>query len=309
MADTNELNRTDELSNTNQLNASSEPRELSEPTEPNKTGLREVCRYAVVVSTRPRSDNDNITTEGVYTNFRDAVTNLKSARLDMEDGWIAPTDRDTRDAYPYRNKIGAIWSEDQFLGWGYAWFDPRGQGSVNRVWIARIRDEETRPSYDSADELDLLDDTSDIGFVAFGQQLPGNARFDEDSQDLIFSGEEKQDGEEDGCVQHRRLEDEYDPAEIDFAENELGMDELAENALRKNELEGDELDGGELDADYFHKRYREESEYEQEEVFDRGSEELNDHEDNDHEEAEGEDDVQEDWGDEYELRKFHSRGF
>jgi hypothetical protein len=307
MTDTNDLKNTDELNTdelnkTNKLNEPNQPRDVSEPTEPGKTGLRDVCSYAVIVNTQPRSGNEDITTEGVYTNFRDAVTNLKSARLDMEDGWIAPTDRDTRAAYPYPNKIGAIWSEDQFLGWGYAWFDPRGRGSVNRVWIARIRDDETIPSYDSADERDLLDDTSNIDLVAFGQQLPGNAMFDEDSQDVIFPGEEEQDGEEDGLVQHGGVED--DPAELDFAWNELAMDEITENELRKNELEGDEPE-----ANYFYKQYREGPEDDQEEIFDRGSEEVNDHEDNDYEEAGGEDYVHEDWDDEYELRKLHQRGF
>jgi hypothetical protein len=299
MADMNDLNNTDE------------PREAGEPTEPGKTGLRDICSYAVIVNTQPGNGDDSIVIEGVYTDFRDAVANLKSARLEMEDGWIAPMDRDTREAYPYRNKIGAVWWEDQFLGWGYAGFDPRGGDSVNRVWIARTRvwfrmGDETTPSFDSDDERDLLDDTSDIGFIAFGQELPGNARFDEDSQDVIFPGEEEQDGEEDGCVQHGLVED--DPAELDFAWNELAMDELAENALHKNGLEGDELEGDEPEVYSFHKHYREQSEDDQE-IFDRGIEEENDHEYDDYDEADSEDDVQEDWDDEYELRKLHQRGF
>jgi hypothetical protein len=322
MADINELNSTNQLNGTNQLNDTNQPREVSEPTEPGKTGLRDLCSYAVVVNTRPSSGNDNITIEGVYTDFRDAVTNLKSARLAMEDGWIAPTDRDTREAYPYRNKIGAIWSEGTLLGWGYAWFDPRGGASVNRVWIARTRvwfrrGDEAIPNFASDDERDFLDDTSDIGFVAFGQELPGNARFDEDSQDVIFPGEEEEDGEEDGRVHHGRVED--DPAEMDFAENELAMEELEQNALGKNvleedELEEDELEGDELEEDEpevypFHKHHHELSEDDHQWISDRGLEEENDHEYPDWNEADGENDVQEeDWDDEYELRKLHQRG-
>jgi hypothetical protein len=83
------------MADTNELNEPNEPREVSEPIEPGKTGLRDLCSYTVVVNTRPRNGKDNITIEGVYTDFRDALTNLKSARLAMEDGCIAPTNRDT----------------------------------------------------------------------------------------------------------------------------------------------------------------------------------------------------------------------
>jgi hypothetical protein len=177
--------------------------------------------------------------------------------------------------------------------------------------------DETIPSLGSDEERDVLDGTSDIGFVAFGQELPGNARFDEDSQDVIFPCEEEEDGEEDGRVHHGRVED--DPAEMDFAENELAMEELEQNVLGKNvleedELEEDELEGDELEEDEpevysVHKHHGELSEDDQQWIFDRGLEEENDHEYPDYDEADGEDDGQGDWDDEYELRKLHQRGF
>jgi len=302
MADTNELNTTNEVNDDNEVNDTTkpnEPREASEPTEPGKIGLRDVCSYAVVINTRLSNENGSVQIEGVYTDFRDAVTNLKSARLEMQHGWIAPTDRDTREAYPYRNKIGAIWSDDgQFLGWGYAWFDPRGGDSVHRVWIARIRvwcrvGEETTPVFDSDDERDLLDDTSDIEFVAFGQQLPGGARFDEDTKDLIFPGEEEQESEEDEL------------AEDDQAEDGLEGDGSEEDALDEGELDEDELDE---DAPVWREQTGFHDPDKEEEVF--GIEDY-DHEYPDWEGEEpdyGEDDVQEDRDEEYELRKLHKKG-
>jgi hypothetical protein len=156
----------------------------------------------VVVNTQPGDGQDIIEIEGVYTDFRDAITNLKLARLAAEDGWIVPIDCETRDNYPHRNKIGQIWADGQYLGWGYAWFDPRGGEAVNRVWIARARlwchsDDETAAIYDSDEERDLVSDMSDVEFEFRGQELPGNARFDSSTEDLVFPGEEEYDEDDD----------------------------------------------------------------------------------------------------------------
>jgi hypothetical protein len=169
----------------------------------------------VVVNTQPGDRKDSIEIEGVYTDFRDAVANLKLARLGAEDGWIVPMDRETRDNYPYRNKIGQIWADKQYLGWGYAWFDSRGGDSVNRVWIARARlwcrnDNSASVTYDSDWERDLVDDTSDIEGVSNGQELPGDARFDSRTGDVIFPGEEGYDEEGD----HEESDSEDDDAHV-----------------------------------------------------------------------------------------------
>jgi hypothetical protein len=211
MADTNETNDMNELNAVNEPRDASKPnepnapREVSESVEPGKTGLRELCSYTVVLNIQPGNGRDIIEIEGVYTDFRDAVTNLKLARLGAEDGWIAPMDRETRDNYPYRNKIGPIFADEQYLGWGYAWFDPIGSEigvSVNRVWIARAglwcrSDDSTIETHDSDEERELVEGTSDVDFEYFGQPLPGNSRYDGKSEDLIFPGEEAYDDEED----------------------------------------------------------------------------------------------------------------
>jgi len=197
-----ELNEPNELNEPRELNETTEPRELSEPIEPGETGLRDLCSHAVVTTTQHGDGNNTTTIEGVYTNFRDALTNLKSTRLEKENGWIAPINRGARQSYPYRHRIGQIWSGDQYLGWGYASLDPGSRSLVNCVWIARTRiwtrvDESTIPTWNSDDELDLVGDTSDVVFDAFGRRLPGNARFGGNVGDAIFPGEEGSDREGD----------------------------------------------------------------------------------------------------------------
>jgi hypothetical protein len=92
MADANEINDMNELNAVNEPRDASEPnepnapREVSESVEPGKTGLRELCSYTVVLNMQPGNGRDMIEIEGVYTDFRDAVTNLKLARLGAEDG-------------------------------------------------------------------------------------------------------------------------------------------------------------------------------------------------------------------------------
>lgn len=231
--DANELNDTHELNGTNELNAVNDPREVSESVEPGKTGLRELCSYTVVLNVQPGNGRDIIGIEGVYTDFRDAVNKLKLARLSAEDGWIAPMDRESRDNYPYRNKIGPIWADEHYLGWGYAWFDPRGSDdSVNRVWVARARlwcrvDDSTIENYDSDEERELVEDTSDVDFEYSGQPLPGSARYDGESEDLIFPGEEAYDDEEDSSEDDEPGQNE--PAQSEPAEKESAERELAEN--------------------------------------------------------------------------------
>jgi hypothetical protein len=246
MADTNEINDIHELNAVNEPRDASEPnepsapREVSESVEPGKTGLRELCSYTVVLNIQPGNGRDIIEIEGVYTDFRDAVNNLKLARLGAEDGWIAPMDRETRDNYPYRNKIGPISADEQYFGWGYAWFDPIGSEigeSVNRVWIGRARlwcrvDDSAIETYDSDEERELVEGTSDLDFEYFGQPLPGNARYDGESEDLISPGEEAYDDEEDSSEDDDSGQNEpgqNEPAQSEPAESESAEKELAEN--------------------------------------------------------------------------------
>lgn len=175
---------------------------MNNTDDPSKRELQDTCAYTVMIHTRCNDGTDIIAVEGVYMDFRDALANLKSTRLIMVDGWIAPVDPETRDNYPYRNRIGLVWSNDQLLGWGYAWFDPSDL-PVNRVWIQdtktwrrSLEDQHaTALSIDSDMEAQLVEATSAIGYVVYGYDLPKNAKFDSDIEDLVFD-EEEDDGRE-----------------------------------------------------------------------------------------------------------------
>ena len=165
--------------------------------EPSKRKLQDTCAYTVMVHTKYRDGKDIIEVEGVYMDFKDALINLRSTRLVMVNGWIAPVDPETRDKYPHRNKIGPVWSHDQLLGWGYAWFDP-SDASVNRVWIQNTKawsrsaedQHATALSVDSDMEAQLVEATSAIGYVVFWRDLPKNARYDSEIEDFVFDEED-----------------------------------------------------------------------------------------------------------------------
>jgi hypothetical protein len=181
-----------ELNDNNELN---DPDEPDDPDDPMKLQpqLQGTCVYAVLHNTQPGDENDRIDIEGIYMDFRDAVGSLRLLRLGLVDSWIAPMDPDDRENFPHRNRIGEIWRDGWFLGWGYAWFNPRNGGSVDRVWIQKCsvwrREGGDHLSDDSDEERQVLGATKDIEFVA-GQDLPEDSTFDERTQDLRFSGEE-----------------------------------------------------------------------------------------------------------------------
>jgi len=82
-----------------------------------------------------------------------------------------------------------------------------------------------------------VEGTSDVDFEYFGQPLPGNARYDGESGNLIFPGEEAYDDEEDSSV------------DDDPGQNESAQSELAERESVERELAGNEGDHEDDDQD------------------------------------------------------------
>lgn len=156
----------------------SRPPALDNPGESPQPELRGLYVYAVVIHIQSYTDADDIVEiAGVYMNFKDAVTRLKNQRLTIEDGFVVAHDAESRDRYPFCNKIRELRKEDETLiGWGYHWW--RYGELDNRVWIRKTKlwprsDENFGVDELSDDELQELGAEGDIDYVAYGQGPPG----------------------------------------------------------------------------------------------------------------------------------------
>jgi hypothetical protein len=312
--DSRQFTQPRELNVPNEFDHPIDPNDLKDPDTP-KEGLRASYVYVLVVSVTFSGEYTISRIEGVYMDFRDAVGNLKYQRQGAEkNSWIAPMDRKDRENYPYRNRIGEIRSDSGFLGWGYAWSDPEDGGHVNRIWIEKNliwrREDGDHLSGDHDEQLRIWEATSDIEFNALGQELPANSRFDEYTQDLRFSSEDGDRGE-DGLAGN--VPEEMVIWDDELEGNKLGRPELGESELGENEPGENELGKYDPEVSYddendLYGRYREND---QEVTFIRGDGERNDCEHNDHEGRDGEENVQaeEDLDDEFGLRALQRRGF
>jgi hypothetical protein len=186
---------------------------MNNTNNPTTSDLHDVPAWSILASV----DRLGVPTpEGQYTDFEEAVKNLKSVRLDMYNGWVVAWGPETRDAYPYRNKIGELWQPEPLdfakdrIGWGYRWYD-RVQNSVIRVWLEKTSICSNAPG-PTDKQVQKMYDECEIDYVALGQSLPEKPWFDEVSRDFIWEVEEE-DGSEDGG----RVEN--DPEENDLAGN------------------------------------------------------------------------------------------
>jgi hypothetical protein len=83
------------------------------------------------------------------------------------------------------------------VGWGYSWCDAicgEASGSY-RVYLEKTKiphgSDEIGPGVElSEEEIRVLEAESDISYFA-GQYVPENSRFDEETNDLIYSSEEE----------------------------------------------------------------------------------------------------------------------
>jgi hypothetical protein len=177
---------------------------------PNTSGPQDVPAWSILASV----DRLGVPTlEGQYPNFEEAVKNLKSVRLDMYNGWVVAWGPETRDTYPYRNKIGELWQLEPLdfakdrISWGYRWYD-RVQNSVIRVWLEKtsIGSREAGETVDAPGPTDRqvqkMYEECEIEYVALGQPLPEKAWFDEGTRDFVWEVEE-----EDGSENGGRVED------------------------------------------------------------------------------------------------------
>jgi hypothetical protein len=167
--------------------------------------MKAVCAWALVTHKEFTEYDDSVDVDGVFIDFKDAVATLKTNRLEEENRWIPPVNADKRDEYPFRNKIGELRSSessgDFFIGWGYSWFSPGGGDTVFSVFPQRTNiwqrsDQRYNESNLSREERQVLKAESDIAYVAGGEDMPEDARFDKESLDLIFDGEEEDDSDE-----------------------------------------------------------------------------------------------------------------
>lgn len=159
--------------------------------------MKAVSAYALVTHTKFIEYDDQVDIDGVFIDFKDAVASLKDARLKAHDSWIPVINAITRDKYPFRNKIGELWSsEGHFIGWGYSWFALGGGGDfICSVFLQKTniwqRSSETYNGQAlSRKERQVLEAESDIDYVAGGKDMPEDARSDEKTLDLVFDDEE-----------------------------------------------------------------------------------------------------------------------
>jgi len=212
--------------------------------DPNKSGFQNIRAWSILVSV---DKLEQPTSEGQYTNFEQAVASLKSVRLDMYNDWVTPAGPETRDTYPYRNKIAELWQLEPLdfppdkVGWGYRWYD-QAQNSVVRVWMEKtsIWSREAGETIDAPgptkEEIRKMYRVCEIDYVAFGQAAPDNAWFDEETREFMFQGEGDGDIEDD-C----RVED-------NLGEEDLDGDRSEEDGLEEEDLElcGLEMGGLEM---------------------------------------------------------------
>jgi hypothetical protein len=141
---------------------------------------------------------DVVAIAGVYVDIKDAVSALKKERLGLG-GWMPARDAELRDKYPSRNKIGELMKDDtgepRLVGWGYSWCDYADEDAcLFRVYLYKTKirhgsDKIQANSKLTGEGIRVLEAESDISYVA-GQYVPENSRFDEGTNDLIYSSEE-----------------------------------------------------------------------------------------------------------------------
>jgi hypothetical protein len=185
------------------------------------------------------------------------VKNLKSVRLDMYNGWVVAWGPETRDTYPYRNKIGELWQLEPLdfakdrIGWGYRWHD-RVQNSVIRVWLektsicSREAGETIGASGFTDKQVQKMYDECEIEFVTSGQPLPEKAWFDENSRDFIWEFEEES-GSEDGArvkdgIEENDLAGDFhdeDGFEEEYHDEGGGSDDGCDEDDREDYFQGD----------------------------------------------------------------------
>lgn len=177
----------------------------NESEKPELKLLNGMTAYVVVTHGHFGTDyQDIVSISGVYVDIKDAVPALKKQRLIVSKknehiGWLSAPDSESRDNYPCRNSIGRLWKDDsgepRFIGWGYSWPDPEGGDNTDRVYLEKTNiwhgSSEARSELKlSREDIRVLESESDIGYVAGDVYVPENARFDEETNDLIYSSEE-----------------------------------------------------------------------------------------------------------------------
>jgi hypothetical protein len=191
--------------------SSANPLTMSASNEPEKLELNGMTAYVVVTHGHFGTDyQDIVNISGVYVDIKDAVSALKKQRLIVAEkneysGWLSAPDSESRDKYPCRNKIGRLWQYDsgepRFIGWGYSWPSPDGGEGTDRVYLektniwrgsSKVRGELRL----NREDIEVLEAQSDIEYVAGDVYVPENARFDEETNDLIYSSEEESDSHE-----------------------------------------------------------------------------------------------------------------
>lgn len=183
----------------------------NEPEKPERNLLNGMTAYVVVVHSHFGNNyQDIVSISGVYVDIRDAVSALKKQRLIVAEktehiGWLSAPDPESRDNYPYRNKIGRFWNGDlgypTLIGWGYSWRGPEGGDNTDCVYLEKTNiwhgSSEVREELKlRREDIQVLEAESDIGYVAGDVYVPENARFDEETNDLIYSSEEGYDRHE-----------------------------------------------------------------------------------------------------------------
>jgi hypothetical protein len=124
--------------------------------------MKAVCAWALVTHKEFTEYDDSVDVDGVFIDFKDG---------------------------------------NFFIGWGYSWFSPGGGDTVFSVFLQRTNiwqrsDQRYNESNLSREERQVLKAESDIAYVAGGEDMPEDARFDKESLDLIFDGEEEDDSDE-----------------------------------------------------------------------------------------------------------------
>lgn len=164
--------------------------------------MEAICAYALITHKQFTDYDDQVDVDGIFTDFKDAVVALKNTRVQEQNRWIPPVDIDKRDKYPFRNKIGELWSaERHFVGWGYSWFGPGAADVITSVFLQRTNIwQHSDQCYNSSNlghkERQVLKAVSDIDYVSDEKDVPEGAKFDEETLDLILDGEEEDDSDE-----------------------------------------------------------------------------------------------------------------
>lgn len=146
------------------------------------------------------NDGSNPTTERKLVTFKgpkEALDYLKNLRAEHHDngGFIVPKSATERDAFPYRNKIGPLRTDDS-NHWGYRFQTPE-TADVISLWIEK--------QDVGAGHRTLKEDLGDKGVVAWVKECECDyvvysstqgeldqaygRRYDEEKKDFVFDGE------------------------------------------------------------------------------------------------------------------------